>query len=367
MAQSVPKDEVVMQKRYVVLIIILVMAVVGFSQRDKLVTRLLQVGIDRQFSTTTLGSLGDGLHVALCGAGSPLPAPKASGPCVAVAAGDALYVVDVGTDSPRNLARMGWAAAALEGVFITHFHSDHIDGLGELMTLRWAGGSFESPLPVYGPSGIERVVNGFNEAYAQDFIYRQAHHGDFVAPLKSAGSTANPFTKPAQGETVTLVQNSDLTIEAFSVTHAPVEPAVGYRFTYKGRTVVITGDTIKDQNIVEMSRGVDLLVHEALAANLVALLNEGARKNGQEVMAAITHDIPDYHATPMDAAETAAEAGVGHLLYYHIVPALLIPGQERLFLNGAQDVFPNFTIGYDGVAFTLPPDSDDIIQISDGL
>ena len=88
---------------------------------------------------------------------------------------------------------------------------------------------------------------------------------------------------------------------------------------------------------------------------------------GQQIMAKITHDIPDYHATPMDAAETAAEAGVGHLLYYHIVPALLIPGQERLFLNGAHDVFEDFTIGYDGVAFTLPADSDDIIQISDGL
>jgi ribonuclease Z len=367
MAQGVSKYEAVMQKRYVVLLIILLMAIVGFSQRDNLVTRLLQVGIDRQFSTNTLSSLGDGLHVALCGAGSPLPAPRASGPCVAVAAGDAMYVVDVGTDSPRNLARMGWAASALEGAFITHFHSDHIDGLGELMTLRWAGGSFESPLPVHGPSGIERVVNGFNEAYAQDFIYRQAHHGDSVAPLEAAGGIAKPFLKPASGQTAKLVDKDGLTIEAFSVTHSPVEPAVGYRFTYKGRTLVISGDTIKDQNIVEMSRGADLLVHEALAANLVALLNEGARNNGQEIMAKITHDIPDYHATPMDAAETAAEAGVGHLVYYHIVPALLIPGQERLFLNGAQDVFPNFTIGYDGVAFTLPPDSDDIIQISDGL
>ena len=367
MAQDMSKYGMVMQKRYVVLLIILLVAIVGFSQRDNLVTRLLQIGIDRQFSAATLSSLGDGLHVALCGAGSPLPAPRASGPCVAVAAGDALYVIDVGTDSPRNLARMGWATSSLEGVFITHFHSDHIDGLGELMTLRWAGGSFESPLPVYGPSGIERVVNGFNEAYAQDFIYRQAHHGDSVAPLKAAGGTAKPFPKPAPGQTATLVDRDGLIVEAFSVTHLPVEPAVGYRFTYKGRTAVISGDTIKDQNIIEMSRGVDLLVHEALAANLVALLNEGARNNSQEIMAKITHDIPDYHATPMDAAETAAEAGVGHLLYYHIVPALLIPGQERLFLNGAQDVFPNFTIGYDGVAFTLPPDSDDIIQISDGL
>ena len=146
-----------------------------------------------------------------------------------------------------------------------------------------------------------------------------------------------------------------------------MEPAVGYRFTYNDRSVVITGDTVKDPNIVEMSRGADLLVHEALAANLVALLNEGARNNQQVNLTRITHDIPDYHATPVDAAETAAEAGVGHLLYYHIVPALIVPGQERLFLNGAEDIFEDFTIGHDGVAFSLPANSDEIIQISDGL
>lgn len=356
-----------MKKRYIVLLIIFAVLIGGYSQRDMLVTRLLQAGIDRQFSADGIAALGDGLHVGLCGAGSPLPAPKASGPCVAVVADGTLYVVDVGTDSPRNLTRMGWAASALEGVFITHFHSDHIDGLGELMTLRWAGGSFESPLPVYGPTGIERVVNGFNEAYAQDFIYRQAHHGDSVAPLSAAGGVSQPFRKPAPGKTVTLLDKDGLTIEAFSVTHTPVDPAVGYRFSYKGRTVVISGDTIKDQNIVDMAKGADLLVHEALAANLVALINEGARNNQQANLVKITHDIPDYHATPKDAAETAAEAGVGHLLYYHIVPALLVPGQERLFLNGAEDIFENYTIGYDGVAFSLPANSDEIIQISEGL
>ena len=356
-----------MRKRYVLLLIVLVIVAGSYIQRDALVTRLLQVGIDRQFSSSAIESLGDGLHVALCGAGSPLPAPKASGPCVAVIANGELYVVDVGTDSPRNLARMGWAASALKGVFITHFHSDHIDGLGELMTARWAGGSFDSPLPVYGPTGVERVVGGFNEAYAQDFIYRHAHHGDSVAPLKAAGGSARPFRTPVPGQAVKLVDKDGLSVESFSVTHTPVDPAVGYRFTLKGRTVVITGDTVKDQNIVEMSRGADLLVHEALADNLVALINEGARNNNQNNLMKITHDIPDYHATPKDAAETAAEAGVGHLLYYHIVPALLVPGQERLFLNGAEEIFENYTIGYDGVAFSLPANSDEIIQISEGL
>lgn len=356
-----------MRKRYALILITLVIVAGIYSQRDALVTRLLQVGIDRQLSSSTIESLSDGLHVALCGAGSPLPAPKASGPCVAIIANGELYIVDVGTDSPRNLARMGWAASALEGVFITHFHSDHIDGLGELMTVRWAGGSFDSPLPVYGPTGIERVVGGFNEAYAQDFIYRQAHHGDSVAPLKAAGGSAISFRPPAPGQAVTLIDKDGLLVESFSVTHTPVDPAVGYRFTLKGRSVVITGDTVKDQNIVEMSRGADLLVHEALADNLVALINEGATNNNQTNLMRITHDIPDYHATPKDAAETAAEAGVGHLLYYHVVPALFVPGQERLFLNGAEEVFENYTIGYDGVAFSLPANSDEIIQISDGL
>ena len=362
-----PLFSVPVKKMLFILSVALLLVIVGYSQRDQLVTRLLQVGIDRQFSSNIVEALGDGLHVALCGAGSPLPSPTASGPCVAVIANGELYVVDVGSNSPRNLGRMGWPVAALQGVFITHFHSDHIDGLGEIMTLRWAGGDFDAPLPVYGPTGIDRVVAGFNEAYALDFGYRQAHHGDAVAPLKAAGSQAVSFIKPPAGETVRLVEKDGLLIEAFAVTHAPVEPAVGYRFTYKDRSVVITGDTVKDPNIVEMSRGADLLVHEALAANLVALLNEGARNNQQVNLTRITHDIPDYHATPVDAAETAAEAGVGHLLYYHIVPALIVPGQERLFLNGAEDIFEDFTIGHDGVAFSLPANSDEIIQISDGL
>ena len=72
------------KKRYAALFIALLILIVGYSQRDQLVTRLLQVGIDRQFSSNIVDALGDGLHVALCGAGSPLPSPTASGPCVAV-------------------------------------------------------------------------------------------------------------------------------------------------------------------------------------------------------------------------------------------------------------------------------------------
>ena len=342
-------------------------AVFVYSQKNTLISTIFERGFQAQMGSDRIEELEDGLHVALCGAGGPLPAPNASGPCVAVIAGKRLFVVDVGTDSPRNLARMRFQVGNIEALFLTHFHSDHIDGLGELATLRWAGGDNHSPLPVHGPEGVDRVVAGFNMAYGLDTIYRQQHHGDSVAPLSAAGLQALPFDQPAPGHLHTVLQQDGLTVESFAVNHAPVNPAVGYRFSYKGRSVVISGDTAKDQQIEKFARGVDLLVHEALAPNLVAIMHGAANAIGDPTLAKITADIPDYHASPVDAAETARAAGVGHLLYYHIVPPLVVPGQKALFLNGAEAIFPQYTIGEDGVAFSLPANSSAINKISRGL
>ena len=45
---------------------------------------------------------------------------------------------------------------------------------------------------------------------------------------------------------------------------------------------------------------------------------------------------------------------VRHLLYYHIVPPLLLPPMEELFVEGVEDVYPGpFTIGRDGTLVTL--------------
>ena len=94
-------------------------------------------------------------------------------------------------------------------------------------------------------------------------------------------------------------------------------------------------------------------------------MNAAATKNGNAVMERITFDILDYHASPKEAAETARAAGVGHLLYYHIVPPLVFPGQGS-FLDGADDIFPDYTVGQDGVSFSLPAYSDEI-KIRSGL
>ena len=356
-----------MKKIAIILGIFVVLAVVVYTQRAGIATRVMERGLETRMNVDTAKDLGDGLHLALCGAGGPLPAPNASGPCVAVIAGQNLFVVDAGTDGARNLGRMGYQPGNIQGVFLTHFHSDHIDGLGEMATVRWAGGDNREPLPVYGPEGVERVVAGFNEAYAQDFVYRNEHHGDMVTPLSGAGLRAMPFDTPAIGELATVYEQDGLLVQSLAVNHVPVEPAVGYLFSYKGRSLLITGDTTKLDNIQKFAEGVDLLVHEALAPNLVMMMNETAKSFGNNIMAKITIDILDYHASPVEAAETARDAGVGHLLYYHIVPPIVIPGQRTLFLNGAEDIFEDYTIGEDGTSFSLPANSTEIILTRDGL
>jgi ribonuclease Z len=354
-------------KKLVILLVIAVVGIGAYSQRAKIAMRVLDKGIERAITADTIAELGDGLHVALCGAGGPLPDPKRSGACVAVVAGEHLFVVDAGTNGARNLGRMRYPIGRVEALLLTHFHSDHIDGLGELATLRWVQAANTQPLPVIGPRGVNEVVDGFNTSYAQDEVYRYEHHGDTVAPPSGHGMTAQSFEPPADGELVTVYEADGVKIQALLVDHAPVKPAVGYLFTYKGRSVLVSGDTAKSANIEKFATGVDLLVHEALAPNLVNVMHDAAERTGNDIMAKITHDILDYHASPVEAAETARDAGVGHLLYYHIVPALILPGMEAAWLDGVDEVFSDYTLGEDGTAFSLPAGSDEIIKTSQGF
>lgn len=359
-----------MTKKRILVIALLVLFGLGafaYSQRVSIVTALADRVLEARMGSDAIAEMEDGLHVALCGAGGPMGSPKYSGPCVAVVAGKKLYIVDAGSGGRRNLNRLNYSSGVIEAVFLTHFHSDHIDGLGEMSVSRWAGGDFPEPLPVHGPEGVTRVVNGLNEAYALDVIYRHAHHGDMVAPLRSAGLTAMPFSAPNEGELTIVLQDGDLTVEALTVDHEPIKPAIAYRFTYKGRTVLISGDTSKSANLQKFAKGVDLLVHEALGAKIVKMMEAVAERTGNASGAKIMHDIQNYHASPIEAAQIARDAGVGHLLFYHVVPPLQMPGQKILFLDGADEIFPDLTIGEDGVAFSLLANSDEIIQTKDGF
>jgi ribonuclease Z len=350
-----------MSRPRIALVAVLLVGAALYLARGSIALRLMERALARNLAADPLAALPDGLHVLLCGAGGPLPDPARSGPCAAVIAGRTLVVVDAGSGGARNLQRLGFAPGLASALFLTHFHSDHIDGLGELALLRWTGAARTTPLPVYGPAGVEEVVAGFTRAYQQDVAYRVAHHGPAAVPPTGAGMTAEPFALPAPGEAPVVFEAEGLRVTAFAVEHEPVRPAVGYRFEYGGRALVISGDTKKSANLEAMARGVDLLVHEALAPELVLRMNAAATAAGRANLAKITRDILDYHTTPVEAAELASETGAKHLLLHHVVPPLPLPGLEQAFLAGVSDAFSgDVTLGRDGTWVTLPSGSRDV-------
>ncbi len=332
-----------------------------WAMRGVLAERLFAKIYDHAMAADGIGDLPDGLHVGLCGSGSPMPDPTRAGPCTAIVAGRDLFIVDSGTGSTKNLSLMNLPPAQVTSIFITHFHSDHIADLGELMLQRWASGAARTQVPVYGPTGVETVVQGFNAAYVLDSGYRIAHHGPKVVPPSGFGGAPRPFVIDPATPTVTVIDKPGLKVTAFLVDHGPVKPAVGYLFVYKGRRVVVSGDTAPSERLEIATHGADILVHEGLAPNLVELQRRAAIAHGRTNLAAIFHDILGYHTTPEQAAAIAQRAGVRYLLFTHVIPPLPLEALEGPFLGKSRQIFHGpIRVGHDGDFLTLPAGTTEI-------
>lgn len=346
-----------MRRRLAALLLLIIAAAAAgaFAFRAPLGGWMFERAVDARAGRDVTANLPDGLHVALCGTGSPLPSADRAGACTVIIAGKRLFVVDAGEGGARNIALMGLPNARIDRLFLTHFHSDHIDGMGPMMLLRWTGAAATTPLPVHGPAGVEAVVAGFNAAYAPDAGYRTAHHGEKLVPPQGAGAAAQPFAVPDGGAAVVVFERDGLRVTAFGVDHRPVSPAVGYRFDYQGRSVVISGDTAALDTLADAAHGADLLIHEALQPRMVAAMTRALDRKGLANTAQITRDILDYHASPEQAAAIAAKARVRALILTHIVPPTPSRWFDAAFVGDAPRAFDGpIHVGRDGMLFTLP-------------
>ena len=300
------------------------------------------------------------LSVLLVGTGTPLPDVNRAGPSTMIAAGSHLYLVDAGVDSARNLQLWKVPLDKIDGVLITHLHSDHIGGLAEIRLQTWVAGR-KAPLKVYGPPGIERVVAGFNEAYAIDDSYRTKHHGAAMLPPEAVDLVAVPIVIPADQTTTGVFDIGGLKVIAVRVKHEPANPAYGYRFDFGGRSVTVSGDTIYDEDLAHAANNTDVLVHEGLAPELVGIMESEMRAAGRLRPAKIMHDIPGYHTAPVDAARIANMAHAKLLVFTHLLPILPNDIAVRAFLKGVSDVRPDgVKVGHDGLIVRLPPHSSEM-------
>ena len=292
----------------------------------------------------------DGLKITLCGTSSPIPAPGRAQACVAVETPEHLYIIDAGSGSAATANLSNVPMEKLRGILITHFHSDHISDIGDFNLNSWVAGRPE-PLQIIGPTGVERIVDGFNMAYELDRGYRVAHHG---------AELLNPELGTLQSKTIAegvIVDQDGLRITAFEVSHPPIEPAFGYRLDYGDRSVVISGDSLVTDKIVEISDGADVVLHDAMSLQLVRGAAGMARTTGNTRLATVLQDIQDYHATTEDLNRLSSEAEIGQLALYHLVPAPRNAMALRAFSN---DIPEGALLTEDGMVISLPAGSEEI-------
>ena len=293
----------------------------------------------------------DSLKIFVCGSSSPMAAPGRAQACIAILTPEHFYLVDSGAGSTGNLMASRLPMNRLQGVFVTHYHSDHIAEIPEVNLNSWVQGR-STPLIVYGPKGIRKVVSGLNKAYELDNAYRVAHHGaDLLSPELGV------LTAATISEGVVL-EDGALTVTAYTADHAPINPAVGYRFDYRGRSVVVSGDSNVTDHTAKISTGVDLLLHDALSEPIIRTLSESAEQAGLARNAQILRDVIDYHAWTSALIDLGSRVDIGMVAFYHLVPVPQNFIMELIFERNLPD---NFIVTTDRMWFELPVDKPDII------
>jgi ribonuclease Z len=324
---------------------------IAYVKRDTIAMSLIQRGAEAAMLRNVMAELpADQLHVGFCGTGSPLPNRDRAAACTVVVADGKLFVFDMGEGSGETLTLMGLPLDKIQGVWLTHLHSDHFEGLGPFTLQRWAGTSAKTPLPVFGPEGVNEITDGLNAAYRIDSTYRIAHHGEAVVPPSGFGMTG------AAIQPGVAYNSGGVRITAFAVDHEPISPAFGYRVDWQGKSVTITGDTAYTPALAAAAKGSDLLVSELLSPRMVKILEASARQSGNANRAKIFSDIQNYHISPEQAADVAKKAGVGMLAFTHIVPSVPKPMEFALTGGAAQRFDGPIEIMHDG----------DVISISGG-
>lgn len=261
--------------------------------------------------------------VLLGTAGGPRPAVERSAPAQAIIHGDDVHVVDCGNGVARQLALAGISRDALAAVYITHHHADHMMDVGALPLIAWTDGR-DLPMDIYGPTGTAEMVEDFLRMAAPELEARTA----------TTGRTPFPeLVRTTDIRVATTVRERDgLRVTTQLVDHPPFEVALGYRFDADGQSIVISGDTRFSPALIELARGADVLVHEAIYPEAIGAQLEGARA------ATLRHHLVSCHTTAEEAGRVAAEAGVRTLVLSHLVPGSAVVTDE-MWLAAARKSF----------------------------
>jgi ribonuclease Z len=250
---------------------------------------------------------GQKFKVTLLGTGCPPPVMNRFGPSTLVEAGDQKLLFDAGRGALQRLTKLNVQWKDVQGVFLTHLHSDHVVGFPDVWLTGWLLPPGRNvPLEVWGPRGTSRMMFHLRQAYEADIRFRTENEGGSPAGVMIIAKDI--------GEGI-IYDKGGVKVTAFEVDHSHVKPAFGYRIDYAGHSVVISGDTRVSENLIRHAKGVDVLVHEVFAPETLKRLG---------VPAVPAQRIVGIHTTPEQAGQVFARTKPRLAVYSHICPPIAI-------------------------------------------
>ena len=160
-------------------------------------------------------------------------ASGSSGNCIFAGTSDTGILIDAGISGKRveqGLNGIGRTGKELNGILVTHEHSDHIKGLGVLAR--------KHHVPIYATPGTIREIKKSGLGKIDEELYQEIH-------------TDEAFSI------------GDLTIQAFDISHDAAEP-VAYRITDGKKTVGVATDLgVYTEYTIEHLKGLDAVLLES--------------------------------------------------------------------------------------------------------
>jgi ribonuclease Z len=294
----------------------------------------------------------DDFLVTLLGTGMPVPSPDRFGNSTLIEAGGQRLVFDMGRGVTIRLWQKQIPLGSIDAHFLTHLHSDHINGLSDLWLSGWiqtAFGGRKKPFTIYGPAGTEEMMAHLWEAFSED---RRIRIEDEKNPLAGIQVDAHDV-KPG-----VVYEKNGVVVTAFEVDHGDlIKPAYGYKITYRNHTVVISGDTRYHVNVEKAARGADLLIHE------VAMIPEKLFAQFPVYRA-----IYDHHISPELAGKLFTATRPKLAVYSHLVLSGLpksgipYPTPEELLAATRKTYDGRVVVGADLMGFKIDDSGVSIIE-----
>jgi ribonuclease Z len=218
------------------------------------------------------------IHVHLIGTGGPELTTAREGMCTLIEANGQTLAFDAGRGALQNIYLSRIDPRSVTKIFLTHLHSDHIEGLPSIWMTPWFMFGRQTNLEVWGPAGTRQMVEGMRMMYAHDVEQR-------ANPVFKREYLDITVHEIAEG----LVYDAGgVIVTAFPVEHHDGNPAFG-------------------ENVVKYGMKADLIVHNVVAFS-DAMTKAGTLK-----------PVLDKLTTPEQAAEIFSKTAPRLAVFSHIV------------------------------------------------